>query len=819
MTRVPLITAALLCCSGCGDEKTYPNASMSVGRGALSAGVAKRLEQIDPKQDTDRDGIPDADELAGWTIRVDETGRDSGITDRLVTSNPAASDTDGDGLDDGAEKVAGSDPQSDDTDGDGLSDLDEVARWGTSPTSVDTDHDARGAGAQPNVSPDPNLFDGAELRLEADPLDPDGPLVAGPEATSPLQGDTDGDGVWDYDEEKTPLRSAVVADMPTLVVVMTPSSALGLYLELTTTDGTNVTSESGKQFEFGGGFGTTSSTSATIKTTEWMHQFSRMTTSVEASAGGIFTPPSFNVSTRFDAAVGVGASSSIASTTSFGGEIRTNLQQQLSETETEARSSQRTISGGRIVMRIDVKNVGGVPCKVSNLTFALATLDPRTRQTRPVAQLEPTQGLATELTLAVGEALTLEVQARNLPAARVMDLMRDASRLVIAPANYDVFTAGDDNYDFIQEDVEDRTALVAIDFGGEGTTTYRVAATVNTDADGAPAGISVANILDLVGVHYGVEPLPEGTSSVGQRAIFNIEDSVTELYDTPAPPMGDPIDYPAGVDPGTRMVKRGWYAMIERKAGRVDFDANLFRASLFPGDRLTLVRLDDRDRDGLPALEESLRGTSDEAIDTDGDGLSDFFELHVGWPVAVQGGVPRQEFPDPTAADADGDGLTDLYEIVSDGIVVGGSTVETAGTSPWNADTDGDGLGDKQELDDDTDDRWPLRWEDRVAPTYTCTVSGQWFIPCCDDPRSSPPRDGLYTSLSVSDDSGVAEVLVGYSDGHEFTYVISPPRPRWDVRLANDRLITHLVLEDIHGNAIEVGAFRDDGNDYQGVCR
>ncbi|MBN1247039.1 MAG: hypothetical protein JXC32_05235, partial [Anaerolineae bacterium] len=108
-------------------------------------------------------------------------------------SDPLNSDSDRDGLLDGAE-VTGTngyitDPRQADTDGDGLDDGAEPAIYGTDPTRPDTDHDG--------------LSDGREVWLQTNPLDPDsdwddmpdGTEIAG--GTSPLDPDSDGDGVWD----------------------------------------------------------------------------------------------------------------------------------------------------------------------------------------------------------------------------------------------------------------------------------------------------------------------------------------------------------------------------------------------------------------------------------------------------------------------------------------------------------------------------------------------------------------------------------------------------------------------------------------------
>lgn len=72
-------------------------------------------------------------------------------------------------------------------------------------------------------------------------------------------------------------------------------------------------------------------------------------------------------------------------------------------------------------------------------------------------------------------------------------------------------------------------------------------------------------------------------------------------------------------------------------------------------------------------------GTSLVHVDTDGDGLTDSFELLDGWRVFAAGfEEPRQVYPDPRFIDTDLDGWSDFQE-------------RTAATDPRDADTDGDG--------------------------------------------------------------------------------------------------------------------------------
>lgn len=117
-----------------------------------------------------------------------------------------------------------------------------------------------------------------------------------------------------------------------------------------------------------------------------------------------------------------------------------------------------------------------------------------------------------------------------------------------------------------------------------------------------------------------------------------------------------------------------------------------------PEFRLTgFSRTLDSDGDGLSDWDEIHKyGTDPHNWDTDGDGLSDYEEIYV-------------YNTDPLNPDTDGDGLTDWEEVFvygtdplnpdtdGDGLS-DGEEVLIFGTDPLNPDTDGDGLSDGQEV-------------------------------------------------------------------------------------------------------------------------
>ncbi|WP_367873023.1 hypothetical protein [Luteolibacter sp. Populi] len=180
-----------------------PEGSDYDGDGLSNAGEVTLHDTHPLKWDTDDDGMSDAWEI--WNNldprddgSIDFDGgpngdRDSdGLVNRLeclYSADPHLSDTDGDGLSDGAEVLTHkTSPVNDDTDWDDLKDGDEITLHGTDPGLRDTDEDSLSDGDEilthgtdptlPDTDGD-RMPDGWELDVGFDPLDDaDGQLDA-----------------------------------------------------------------------------------------------------------------------------------------------------------------------------------------------------------------------------------------------------------------------------------------------------------------------------------------------------------------------------------------------------------------------------------------------------------------------------------------------------------------------------------------------------------------------------------------------------------------------------------------------------------------
>ncbi|MBT2597925.1 VWA domain-containing protein [Arthrobacter sp. ISL-72] len=133
-------------------------------QGAHSPGTELRYTSNPFDADTDKDGLPDGDEVRPLGAAV---GIPTASDTFQVLSDPAKPDTDGDGLTDPAELDEDTSVWRADTDADGLGDSDELT-WTTDPLAGDTDGDGYGDGTEVGQTAagfSPVVFD--------DPMSPD----------------------------------------------------------------------------------------------------------------------------------------------------------------------------------------------------------------------------------------------------------------------------------------------------------------------------------------------------------------------------------------------------------------------------------------------------------------------------------------------------------------------------------------------------------------------------------------------------------------------------------------------------------------------
>ena len=603
--------------------------------------VTGACEGVEPTaDDPDGDGLSTATELEGWIVRVDDDGLGT-VVPRLVTSDPSLADSDGDGLCDQTENAIRTDPSRTDTDGDGLDDLAEVAEWGSSRSNVDSDSDARGNGA---------FFDGAEIERFG---------------TSPALADSDGDGRSDFDEVNQNSTNPLVADIPQPRLRFVGEMDLGVNIILES----GATQENAIDTSFEREVTETDSEASTVATTESIEQTE--TIGAEASAG---YPASFGGSVSGELSQSQGFV--LEESSSWTRETSERVNEAYSELSSRITTSNETIESGTIAMQLSIDNVGTRTFAMSDVVVTALKRDARAGTFSSIATLELPPA-ADNLVLGENRSAGPFRVEVDIPANVALGLLADPSGIVFRVASFNLEDRTGENFEFaIGETTASRTALLTLDFGGERPLeTHRVATNVRRTELGAAAGVTLGDVLEnILGLEPGsgfvVEPDPNGnqilTALRGVATEGNQADGSERFWvviagnEQPLPnvaPIAERILDPAVPFPEKR---------------------------LMPRDRVYLAYVSDRDRDGLFTREENLVGTSDDLVDTDGDGLTDFEEVRTGWRVG--GSLPfyaesNQVFPSPLYADLDGDGLTDPEE-------------RDLETDPRRRDTDSDGIDD-----------------------------------------------------------------------------------------------------------------------------
>jgi|GEM_PF-1721697 len=679
---------------------TPPHATGAVDVQVLSEGTKDTLVGgfhygpiFDDGTDSDGDGLTDLQELTGWEVWIDVFSQAFGADNYLttfhyaVTSDPNDDDTDDDGLTDDVEFLIKSDPRKVDSDDDGLWDEEEWNRWLTSPTSVDTDGDARGD-ADAQLAPNQALFDGLELfdpdTLRLPPDDPSRIVKA--RATSPTLDDTDGDGVSDFDEFDSTVRNSVLADLPRLDYELVGDVDVRLNVEYAETIGES------KEY----GVTLTKSETNTVassfsNTVGWSVEIG-VSTSVGVEAGGLYPQPSLETTLSFSA--GVHGEYTWTNST----ESSVESSRESSRVQTDSREFTETAADGEIATAILLRNRG-------NSTFTLTGLGilaqlratremedpsaPPNREPKTIGTLSLQSPLFDSITLAPGEvAGPFEVSATEVNAQVIKELLNDPNSLLLGTASLNFQDETGLDFDYVRQFTVAQTANITIDFGDGEVRSYNVATNVDRNPDGTYRGITVERVFkDVLGL------IPDDAQEGWTTRLANDGhqrlDSLLGLGYVQSPggaqcPEGEVLQY---------------WTVVTPNPDNVDFDLNdiVLRA----GEFLHLMYQRDDDCDRVTNTVEKFAGTDQLAPgpDADGDGLTDEFEISQGWIAFENPADPDAPHPDgfanfrvypsPTRADSDGDGLDDWHEFNHRNFR-GDDTIYRS--DPFDPDTDGDGL-------------------------------------------------------------------------------------------------------------------------------
>lgn len=689
-----------------GGSFTLPAQSARLGFREARAANSRRADQgfrpvrtfstVLPKNfddfgDRDGDGLGWELEVNGWTIVVDDAGYGEDVATALVktvTSDPDKADTDGDGLSDLEEHLLRLDPRSVDTDGDGLSDLDEVRRWKTNPRSIDTDGDARGPGG--DLLPVPAMFDAAELKLDAN-------QQPAPNATSPLMKDTDGDGIDDFSESGLPY----VADVPVIRLDKLPNSSIDVFLNATTTQGEAFSRQVGRSISSEN----TSTKTSSFTASAYAGVF------VEVGVEGVLDVGGDGVEVGLNIEETAGVRMGYETNVTFGAETTRQLQYQSKQVEESSQTQSFSYDSGTIRYPLLIVNESDFAYAVKDLIVDVYYYTRDGDRLRPLGSLTPRPGSPDSFVLGPRGSAVAVLENTDIDPDRVRQLFQNGLGLVLRPSYYNIEDArAKGGRDYLEEKMLERCASVELDFGGGDVQQHRVAAHINRDENGEITGVLMRDILQGIGVEMtftqGVNPYTNETID-----ILDINGAKPTFADPRTPPPNTDPPYKYSKPPGKRRMLSGWFARVKRRGEDATFlTDNPLNLRLFPGDHVTFFYGSDLDRDGLTNREEELLGTDPSLYDTDGDGLSDYFEVYEGWMVRTarstgfSSGTRTESyrvFSDPRVADYDRDGWNDRAELLRGGddhVYVDANMPRVGlGSDPFLADTDGDGISDPQD--------------------------------------------------------------------------------------------------------------------------
>ena len=466
--------------------------------------------------------------------------------------------------------------------------------------------------------------------------------------------DTDGDGFSDYEEINDLAFNAnvnnysfnpLVADVPQLdvqvaqtpTIYLTYTEGQGSSRQVSTehsTSRSDVTSKS-----WGGSNSTTLETSHTIGIEQEINYSL-------TGFGGSTTLSYESTTTR-----------SNSSTVEWSKEQSQENSRTLAEAEALETNNNVSFESGVLATTVEITNGGHIAYKLNGLSLSSFTLN---SDSDDATELAPIGELRTRRTSSGFEATVLQpgenvtfVFDADLDVPTTKDLLDDSSNLVFQPV-VGGLTGGDDfTFDFASTDILALTAQVIIDYGlNEEVEHYQVA----TITDNKNPGVSLSQVFnEILKIPYTTGQASWDYGSGGVKDSFEGLTSVRDYNTDNETASYWVITHTHKINNGADTVT-DFYSLLESD---YDFDNIILQKS----DTLSLVRIEDSDRDGLANRSEFLHGTDPQNDDTDGDNLLDGLEVQ-GWEVAQHDGTKTRYTSNPLLVDTDFDGTSDFDEQV-----------------------------------------------------------------------------------------------------------------------------------------------------------
>jgi len=399
-------------------------------------------------EDTDGDGLTDNVELSGTWVYVELD--DGTFSTKQVTSNPNEKDTDADGITDLEEWSFGMDPRNPDTDSDGLSDYKEWNVVYSSPIAKDTDGDG--------------LQDSLEyLTLQ----------------TSPIHADTDGDQLTDDNEILESYRNPRIADLPELAIETgTMYVSLNEVYSYTDSSGEEVSMDSSSTAVVAQNSGV-EDIAIDEEIFENIFQIGGM---VEVKGGQATENAQPFLWGGFTGTAGYTHDwTQVRGTnTTTMRETQQVLEDSYAKGKVFSNGSEvtREVESATLNVEVNFVNKGDIAFSVTDVEVTLLRMRPGTRKFEPVATMLAQAGADKVYELGPFNDIIgpLVFQAMDLPVTVAEELLRNPAGIAFKVSNYRILDEFDREFTRINQEVQDRSAGLVIDYGYEGIKRTYIAA-------------------------------------------------------------------------------------------------------------------------------------------------------------------------------------------------------------------------------------------------------------------------------------------------------------------------------------------------------
>lgn len=479
--------------------------------------------------------------------------------------------------------------------------------------------------------------------------------------TSPYIEDTDGDGWTDYEEIERFVAAEnrfnpVIADLPRIQLLLKSEPVVKMAYETT----------SGKSIDY------STSTSDTFEETHTTsNSFSHSSGteygwSVEMGIELGYTSLSGHAVWHLTG--GGHGSYTTEDSYEWGTEESYSNTRTVESAKSMSSSEDLTQTGGSVTYAVAFKNTGPIAYTVDTMELSAYRVDPNTSG---VAQLIGSVSQSSNSSFSEFQSFQLNPGEESgvfsfkndgLYVSEVMSLLENSNGIICTIAGYSIAM---DGADFTQSgtDVPAKTAKIYIDYGpgiDRDSEQYCVATKTSINP-------GATSLYDL----YNPVLLKDLMAAI--HASYELGGPVADAGE-----MNNGLISVRGVGMNEEFQKY-WYIAHTYKEDNTEMIA-LYAAHLSPydfdaitvktGDIVQLIYSVDGDGDGVPLRVETLLGTSDERVDSDGDTLSDWEELH---PDPETG--PKTN---PANKDTDGDGWLDnedddplAAQISDDAVLIG----------------------------------------------------------------------------------------------------------------------------------------------------